>query len=63
MVINVQLHCMTRLRGLTTAYGHTMPIDLKCTIGDGGMLFAPVTFVAQGISVPISWGSPPISSE
>lgn len=57
---NAQLFSATRLRNFTVACGHTMPIDLDCIIVGRGMLVAPITFVAQGISVPISWGDPPI---
>jgi hypothetical protein len=47
-----------RLRDmLSVAYGHAVPID---TNGIHRCLIAGFTPMAQRISVPISWGSPPI---
>ncbi len=65
MVKNAQLLSKTRLRGpITVAYGHAMPCDLEWNICDAGMrLLAPITFVAQGITVPISRGGPPVLTE
>ena len=51
-----------RLRDNNIAHGHAMPIGLmpqsKSNIG---VLIGVTVFLAQGISVPISRGSPPIS--
>ena len=64
--------CMSRLRGLgfssKTVYSHAMPFDLlpSTAYGTGGScvsVFVPLTIVAQGISVPISRGGPPIFNE
>ena len=51
-----------RLRDNNIAYGHAMPIDLvsRCK-NNKGLLNGVIVFFAQGISVPISRGSPPIS--
>ena len=53
-----------RLRDAFGAYGHAMPSGLvtqHCIIGRASNLNGPVCFFAQGRSVPISRGSPPIS--
>jgi len=42
---------------LSFVYSHAMPID---TNGIHRRLIAGFTVMAHGISVPISWGSPPI---
>ncbi len=65
--------CMSRLRGLgfssKTVYSHAMPCDLlpstayDGTSGSCTNVFAPLTIVDQGISVPISRGGPPIFNE
>ncbi len=61
--------CMSRLRGIgfssNTVFSHAMPFDVlyATAYGTGGSctnVFAPLTIVAQGISVPISRGGPPI---
>jgi hypothetical protein len=44
-----------------TAYGHAMPLSkVKLRIGTG-KLNGPIFAVAQGLIVPISRGSPPIT--
>ena len=44
-----------------TAYSHAMPLSLvKLCIGTG-KLKGPIFAVAQGLTVPISRGSPPIT--
>ena len=53
-----------RLRDAFGAYGHAMPSSLvkqHCIIGWASNLNGPVFIFAQGRSVPISRGSPPIS--
>ncbi len=61
--------CMSRLRGLgfslKTVYSRAMSSDLLPSIAYGNdgsctHTFAPLTIVAQGISVPVSRGGPPI---
>lgn len=42
---------------LPAAYGHAVPVD---TNGIHRSLIAGFTLMAQRITVPISWGSPPI---
>ena len=42
---------------LSIVYGHAMPID---TSGVHRCLIAGFTEMAHRVSVPISWGSPPI---
>lgn len=54
----------TRLRGAMTAYGHAMPCNLKGTIccsmrGHVSAFFGE----AQGVTVPISRGGPPVLTE
>jgi hypothetical protein len=65
MVKNAQLFSITRLRGpITGAYGHAMPCNPEWNICDVGLrLLTPITFVAQGITMPISRGGPPILTE
>ncbi len=69
-MIAYTLHsCVSRLRDLGVnrkiAYGHAMLFDLfsSTTYGTGGScinMLAPIAVDAQGISVPISRGGPPI---
>jgi hypothetical protein len=52
-----------RLRNESAYYGHAMPFDLvKLCIIDGtsNILNGPIFVFAQGRSMPISRGSPPI---
>ena len=64
--------CMSRLRSLgfslKTVYSHAVPSDLLPSIAYGTdssciRTFVPLTIVAQGISVPVSRGGPPIFNE
>ena len=69
MVSNTYQFCMWRLRDSHIAGGHVVPfglITLRPTGGvkgdvilNGGACLAHIEFVAQGVSVPISRGSPP----
>lgn len=54
-----QWYNTTRLRDAFGVYGHAMLLSLvkQCT----GINNDPICFMAGGISVPISRGSPPIS--
>jgi hypothetical protein len=54
-----QWYNTTRLRDAFGVYGHAMPSSLvkQCT----GINNGPICFIAEGINVPISRGSPPIS--
>jgi hypothetical protein len=65
MVSNMQQFYLYRLRDQRTANGHAMPFTL--ILANGGVCTAPrvaaITFVAQGISVPISRGGPPLLFE
>ncbi len=62
MAINA--YFTTNLRGSTAAYGHAMPCNLKGILcGIRPHTLAPITFEAQGITVPISRGSPPVLTE
>lgn len=72
MIANALHCCTTRLRDLDirfkTACSHAMLFDLlpSTAYGTGGScinVFVPLTIVAQGISVPISRGGPPIFNE
>ena len=52
------------LRDAFGAYGHAMPssrVKQNCNAGWASNLNGPVFIFAQGRSVPISRGSPPIS--
>jgi hypothetical protein len=54
---------ITRLRNESALYGHAMPFDLVrlCIIGGTRNNFSgPIFVFAQGRSMPISRGSPPI---
>ncbi len=64
--------CMSRLRGFgfssKTVFSHAMPFDALYSTAYGTRgscidVFVPLTIVAQGISVPISRGGPPIFNE
>ncbi len=65
MVSNMQQLYLYRLRHQKTANGHAMPFTL--TPANGGVRnasrVAAIIFVAQGISVPISRGGPPLLFE
>ena len=53
-----------RLRDAFGAYGHAMPshlVEQHCITGWASNLNGPVYIFAQGRSVPISRGSPPVS--
>jgi hypothetical protein len=65
MVKNAQLLNTTRLRGFTAGtYGYAMPFAPAWNMcGVGSHMCAPITLVAQGISVPISGGGPPVLTE
>jgi hypothetical protein len=65
MVSNMQLLYLYRLRDQKIAYGHAMPFTLILAKGGvcSALLVAPAIFVAQGISVPISRGGPPLLFE
>jgi hypothetical protein len=54
-----QWYNSTRLRVVFGVYGHAMPLSLvkQCP----GTYNGPICFIEEGISVPISRGSPPIS--
>jgi len=49
--------CATSYQGLYVHSGLAVPIDLTFTMKDR---FASDIPVVHGISVPISWGSPPL---
>lgn len=69
MASNTYQLCMWRLRDSNIASGHAMLfglMTLKPTGGvnggvclNGGACLVDIEFVAQGVSVPISRGSPP----
>lgn len=72
MITCMQQLCLGRLRDLKTEYGHAMPCGvsnltpLNSGIGGfyfGGICLAPIAFVDQGSSVPISRGGPPLLFE
>ena len=44
-----------------TAYGYAMPLSLVKLCTGTGKLNAPIFSLAQGLIVPISRGSPPIT--
>jgi hypothetical protein len=54
---------MSRLRNESAYYGHAMPFDLVKLCINGGTsnnFSGPIFVFAQGRSMPISRGSPPI---
>jgi hypothetical protein len=65
---NTRMLALTRLRYDSALYGHAAPFSGRELIIDPrllcvqGTISGPV-FVAQGISVPISRGSPPFYDE
>jgi len=63
MATQTKLFSITRLRNNSTCYGHAMPFDLVklCIMGGtSNNLSGPIFVFAQGRSMPISRGSPPI---
>ena len=65
-MVNTNLLFANRLYGFLVAYGHAMPCDSKWNICDVVLdlrLRAPITSVAQGITMPISRGGPPVLTE
>ena len=61
MASETKLLSITRLRDDSALYGHAMPFGLvKLSIDATGNFSAPIFVFAQGRSVPISRGSPPI---
>ncbi len=65
MASATQQHCMyiVRLRGdFAVAQGRAVPSGLVKLCITFGILQVPVELFAQGLSVPISKGSPPIST-
>lgn len=66
---NPAMLCAFRTRKMTAAYGHALPYRLvspliTAHIGtDISVLLIGDVFVAQGISVPISRGGPPLALE
>jgi hypothetical protein len=63
MATQTQLLSTTRLRPTVARYGHAMPFDLVklCIMGGTANNFSgPIFVFAQGRSMPISRGSPPI---
>ena len=64
---NTRMLALTRLRYDSALYGHAAPFEGRGLI-DPRLLCVKITiagvdFVAQGISVPISRGSPPFYDE
>jgi hypothetical protein len=55
---------ITRMRNDSAIYGYAMPFCMmrECIIGIGKQS-GPLCVFAQSVSVPISWGSPPISDD
>jgi hypothetical protein len=65
MASDTQQYCMyiARLRGdFAVAQGRVVPSGLVKPCITSGILQVPVELFAQGLSVPISRGSPPIST-
>ena len=64
---NTSMLALTRLRYDSTLYGHAAPFEGRKLIGPRSLCvkltIVGVDFVAQGISVPISRGSPPFYDE
>lgn len=62
MATNTEFFRATRLRDIGAIYGHAMPFGLSKKAYMGGIcVFDSLIFVgANGRSVPISRGSPPI---
>jgi hypothetical protein len=63
MATQTKLLSITRLRNDSAYYGHAMPFDLVKLCITGGTLnnfSGPIFVFAQGRSMPISRGSPPI---
>lgn len=64
---NTRMLALTRLRYDSAFYGHAAPFNGMEWIGPRQLCVKPiitgVDFVAQGISVPISRGSPPFYDE
>ena len=63
MATQTKLLSITRLRSNSACYGHAMPFDLVklCIMGGTSNNFSgPIFVFAQGRSMPISRGSPPI---
>ena len=70
MSTNILYCCVSRLRDIGmsphTAYGYAMLFDALPTKAYGSRsigMFAPIAIDAQGSSVPISRGGPPIFNE
>ena len=64
---NTRMLALTRLRYDSAFYGHAVPLSGMEWIGPRQLcvklIISGVDFVAQGISVPISRGSPPFYDE
>ena len=64
---NTRMLALTRLRYDSALYGHAAPFSGRELIGPRPLCvkrtISGVDFVAQGISVPISRGSPPFYDE
>jgi len=64
---NTRMLALTRLRYDSALYGHAAPFSGRELIGPRSLCvkltISGVDFVAQGISVPISRGSPPFYDE
>ncbi len=65
---NTRMLALTRLRYDSALYGHAMPFSGRELIGPRLLcvkliISGPDFLVAQGISVPISRGSPPFYDE
>lgn len=68
MINRMQQICLGRLRDPKTEYGHALSVGVSTLtihddIGLGVFCLLPIAFVAQGISVPISRGGPPLLYE
>jgi len=64
MASQTRWHSISRLRYDSAFYGYAMPFDLVKVCNMGGTLnnfSGPIFVFAQGRSVPISRGSPPIT--
>jgi hypothetical protein len=65
---NTRMLALTRMRYDSALYGHAAPFEGRGLIDPRLLcvkitISGPVFFVAQGISVPISRGSPPFYDE
>jgi hypothetical protein len=61
MASETKMLSIMRLRNDSAFYGHAMPFGLvKLSIDVTGNFSGPINVFAQGRSVPISRGSPPI---